>query len=64
MFSMFQWKILLFDLILTQFFNIFFQNVEAEKQLKFFQGCVAAAFAERDNSIMEVMAVTLFKFFC
>ncbi|KAJ0010697.1 hypothetical protein Pint_33667 [Pistacia integerrima] len=28
-------------------------NVEAEKQLKFFQGCVAAAFAERDNSIME-----------
>lgn len=61
---MFQWKILLFDLILTQFFNIFFQNVEAEKQLKFFQGCVAAAFAERDNSIMEVMAVTLFKFFC
>ncbi|XP_031273474.1 centrosomal protein of 128 kDa isoform X2 [Pistacia vera] len=29
------------------------KNVEAEKQLKFFQGCVAAAFAERDNSIME-----------
>ncbi|KAG8368490.1 hypothetical protein BUALT_Bualt15G0051100 [Buddleja alternifolia] len=28
-------------------------NVEAEKQLKFFQGCVAAAFAERDNAIME-----------
>ncbi|KAJ4831560.1 hypothetical protein Tsubulata_029493 [Turnera subulata] len=29
------------------------KNVEAEKQLKFFQGCVAAAFAERDHSIME-----------
>ncbi|XVE49342.1 hypothetical protein DITRI_Ditri01bG0075800 [Diplodiscus trichospermus] len=29
------------------------KNVEAEKQVKFFQGCVAAAFAERDNSIME-----------
>ncbi|KAL3614353.1 hypothetical protein CASFOL_042427 [Castilleja foliolosa] len=29
------------------------KNVEAEKQLKFFQGCVAAAFAERDNAIME-----------
>jgi hypothetical protein len=29
--------------------------MEAEKQVKFFQGCVAAAFAERDNSIMEVM---------
>ncbi|KAG6789708.1 hypothetical protein POTOM_005827 [Populus tomentosa] len=29
------------------------QNMEAEKQVKFFQGCVAAAFAERDNSIME-----------
>ncbi|KAF9675794.1 hypothetical protein SADUNF_Sadunf09G0069800 [Salix dunnii] len=29
------------------------KNMEAEKQLKFFQGCVAAAFAERDNSIME-----------
>ncbi|XP_034922883.1 uncharacterized protein [Populus alba] len=27
--------------------------MEAEKQVKFFQGCVAAAFAERDNSIME-----------
>ncbi|XP_065620399.1 uncharacterized protein LOC112034664 [Quercus suber] len=27
--------------------------MEAEKQLKFFQGCVAAAFAERDHSIME-----------
>ncbi|KAF3435566.1 hypothetical protein FNV43_RR22655 [Rhamnella rubrinervis] len=29
------------------------KNLESEKQLKFFQGCVAAAFAERDNSIME-----------
>uniref|UniRef100_A0A2N9EN12 Uncharacterized protein n=1 Tax=Fagus sylvatica TaxID=28930 RepID=A0A2N9EN12_FAGSY len=29
------------------------ENMEAEKQLKFFQGCVAAAFAERDHSIME-----------
>ncbi|XP_024017862.1 TATA element modulatory factor isoform X2 [Morus notabilis] len=29
------------------------KNLEAEKQVKFFQGCVAAAFAERDNSIME-----------
>ncbi|KAL3814320.1 hypothetical protein ACJIZ3_015588 [Penstemon smallii] len=29
------------------------KNVESEKQLKFFQGCVAAAFAERDNAIME-----------
>ncbi|KAL8541592.1 hypothetical protein ACS0TY_002747 [Phlomoides rotata] len=29
------------------------KNVEAEKQLKYFQGCVAAAFAERDNAIIE-----------
>ncbi|CAL9115902.1 unnamed protein product [Musa textilis] len=29
------------------------KNKEAEKQVKFFQGCVAAAFAERDNSLME-----------
>ncbi|KAK4563393.1 hypothetical protein RGQ29_005780 [Quercus rubra] len=29
------------------------KNMEAERQLKFFQGCVAAAFAERDHSIME-----------
>ncbi|XP_058081401.1 uncharacterized protein LOC131229456 isoform X4 [Magnolia sinica] len=29
------------------------KNMEAEKQLKFFQGCVAAAFAERDNALME-----------
>ncbi|XP_059653003.1 uncharacterized protein LOC132300087 isoform X1 [Cornus florida] len=29
------------------------KNIEAEKQVKFFQGCVAAAFAERDHSIME-----------
>ncbi|KAI7995277.1 Nascent polypeptide-associated complex subunit beta [Camellia lanceoleosa] len=30
------------------------KNMEAEKQVKFFQGCVASAFAERDHSIMEV----------
>ncbi|KAG6424981.1 hypothetical protein SASPL_115404 [Salvia splendens] len=30
------------------------KNVEAENQLRFFQDCVAAAFAERDNAIMEV----------
>lgn len=35
-------------------FFFFLQNLEAEKQLKFFQGCVAAAFAERDTSMMEV----------
>ncbi|KAJ7946172.1 Myosin heavy chain-like protein [Quillaja saponaria] len=35
------------------------KNMEAEKQVKFFQGCVAAAFSERDNSIMEVMMVTI-----
>ncbi|XP_037494125.1 COP1-interactive protein 1 isoform X2 [Jatropha curcas] len=29
------------------------KNMEAEKQVKFFQGCVASAFAERDHSIME-----------
>lgn len=29
------------------------KNLESEKQLKFFQGCVATAFAERDHSIME-----------
>ncbi|KAK4743302.1 hypothetical protein SAY87_001303 [Trapa incisa] len=29
------------------------KNLESEKQLKFFQGCVAAAFSERDHSIME-----------
>ncbi|KAJ7967588.1 Myosin heavy chain-like protein [Quillaja saponaria] len=29
------------------------KNMDAEKQIKFFQGCVASAFAERDNSIME-----------
>uniref|UniRef100_A0A803NNX9 Uncharacterized protein n=1 Tax=Cannabis sativa TaxID=3483 RepID=A0A803NNX9_CANSA len=29
------------------------KNIEAEKQVKFFQSCVAAAFAERDNAIME-----------
>ncbi|CAL5328058.1 unnamed protein product [Camellia sinensis] len=29
------------------------RNMEAEKQVKFFQGCVPSAFAERDHSIME-----------
>lgn len=29
------------------------KNIEAEKQLKFFQNCVAASFAERDNAIVE-----------
>ena len=28
--------------------------MEAEKQVKFLQGCVGSAFAERDHSIMEV----------
>ncbi|XP_028069774.1 uncharacterized protein LOC114272304 [Camellia sinensis] len=30
------------------------KNMEAEKQVKFFQGCVPSAFVERDHSIMEV----------
>jgi hypothetical protein len=34
--------------------NLYVKNVDAEKQLKFFQGCVAAAFAERDHAIIEV----------
>ncbi|OIV95018.1 hypothetical protein TanjilG_22215 [Lupinus angustifolius] len=29
------------------------KNMEFEKQVKFFQGCVAAAFAERDHAIIE-----------
>lgn len=29
------------------------KNKEAEEQLKFFQGCVAAAYSERDHSLME-----------
>ncbi|GAB4853421.1 hypothetical protein Ancab_017612 [Ancistrocladus abbreviatus] len=29
------------------------KNLEAAKQLKFFQGCVASAFAERDHALME-----------
>lgn len=41
-------------IILFNLFFFFLQNLEAEKQLKFFQGCVAAAFAERDTSMMEV----------
>lgn len=36
------------------------QNMEAEKQVKFFQSCVAAAFAERDQAIIEVMTVAVF----
>ncbi|KAK9165344.1 hypothetical protein Scep_000535 [Stephania cephalantha] len=30
------------------------KNEQIEMQLKFFQGCVASAFAERDNALMEV----------
>ncbi|KAF8377653.1 hypothetical protein HHK36_031037 [Tetracentron sinense] len=30
-----------------------FMNMEIEKQIKFFQGSIAAAFAERDHSLME-----------
>ncbi|KAK1299639.1 hypothetical protein QJS10_CPB13g00544 [Acorus calamus] len=33
------------------------KNMEAEKQIKFFQGCVAAAFSERDQAIMEAEKV-------
>ncbi|KAK7308794.1 hypothetical protein RJT34_05036 [Clitoria ternatea] len=33
------------------------KNMEAEKQLKFFQGCVASAFAERDQAIIEAEKV-------
>lgn len=40
-------------------FIFLFQNKEAEKQLKFFRDCVAAAFAERDHSIMEVIIVMI-----
>ncbi|BAU00837.1 hypothetical protein VIGAN_10247200 [Vigna angularis var. angularis] len=29
------------------------KNMEAEKQVKFFQGCMATAFAERDQAIIE-----------
>ncbi|XP_057963832.1 uncharacterized protein LOC131154982 isoform X1 [Malania oleifera] len=29
------------------------KNMEVEKQVKFFQNCVAAAFSERDHSLME-----------
>ncbi|KAK1275263.1 hypothetical protein QJS04_geneDACA001724 [Acorus gramineus] len=32
-------------------------NMEAEKQIKFFQGCVAAAFSERDQAIIEAEKV-------
>lgn len=38
--------------------------MEAEKQVKFFQGCVAAAFAERDHAVMEVMIGSLFCLKC
>ncbi|GJY02635.1 hypothetical protein Tco_0360787 [Tanacetum coccineum] len=34
--------------------RIHFQSLEAEKQIKFFQSSVAAAFSERVNAIMEV----------
>ncbi|XP_074333037.1 uncharacterized protein LOC141670883 isoform X6 [Apium graveolens] len=34
-------------------------NMEAENQVKFFQKCVAAAFAERDQSIIEVFGNVL-----
>ncbi|XP_024960228.1 paramyosin isoform X2 [Cynara cardunculus var. scolymus] len=33
------------------------KSMEAEKQIKFFQGCVATAFSERDNAMMEVASV-------
>lgn len=33
--------------------------MEAEKQVKFFQGCVAAAFSERDQAIIEVTIVSI-----
>ncbi|XP_074333036.1 uncharacterized protein LOC141670883 isoform X5 [Apium graveolens] len=35
------------------------KNMEAENQVKFFQKCVAAAFAERDQSIIEVFGNVL-----
>lgn len=34
--------------------------MEAEKQVKFFQGCVGAAFAERDHAIIEVTILIAF----
>lgn len=40
------------------------QNMEADKQVKFFQGCVAAAFAERDHAVMEVIVGSLFCLKC
>lgn len=42
--------------------NSYVKNMEAEKQVKFFQGCVAAAFAERDHAIIEVMILAAFHF--
>ena len=39
-------------------FNV--QNMEAEKQVKFFQGCMATAFAERDQAIIEVTILSVF----
>lgn len=41
---------------------IILQNTEAEKQVKFFQNCVAAAFAERDQSVIEVVQSVLYFF--
>jgi len=47
--------VIFLSLLILTCFVFFLQNMEAEKQVKFFQGCVAAAFAERDTSIMEVL---------
>lgn len=43
-------------LLTSKYSDVFFrfQNLEAEKQVRFFQGSVAAAFSERDKSVMEV----------
>jgi len=34
--------------------------MEAEKQVKFFQCCMATAFAERDQAIIEVTILAIF----
>jgi hypothetical protein len=39
------------------------QNKDLEKQVRFFQSSVAQAFAERDNSIMEVCFNSLISLF-
>ena len=46
---------MLFALVFELNFVFPMQNKEAEKQVKFFQSCVAAAFAERDQALMEVI---------